>query len=239
VAYQNGTVQACGAEAKEFISDDAYEIAEWFKVRVFTCLSGLSEFSPLCQLHCHPMHMNNSASLKDIPKLPQSVTIDTVYMDFLIYLRTCTRDFFIDSTINGSDIWDRLQNDIHLILTIPNGWDISQHTFLRTVAQRSGWVKQGKAFSNVIFVTESEASVHYTVEYQSGNWLDAGTQLLVVDAGGSTVDSTLYECVSTSPKLVLREVKPSTSILVRPAFPPGLPATDSHIAQPRRRAVYM
>jgi hypothetical protein len=160
--------------------------------------------------------MNNSTSLREIPKLPESVTIDTIYVDFLNYLYTCTRDFFIDSTIDGSDIWNRLRDNLNLIITIPNEWDTLQQAFLRTMAQRSGWVEQEKAFSHIIFVTESEASVHYTVEYQPSSWIHTGTQFLVVDAGGSTVDSTLYECTSTSPKLVLREVRPSTSILVRP-----------------------
>lgn len=32
LAYQNGTLVACGAEAREFIGDDQYEIARWFKV---------------------------------------------------------------------------------------------------------------------------------------------------------------------------------------------------------------
>jgi hypothetical protein len=167
------------------------------------------------KLHLHPAHMDNSATSKDIPKLPESVTRETVYIDFLSYLHDCTRKFFIDSTANGQATWDRLQKDgLNLVLAIPNGWETSQQVLLRTMAQRSGWVKPGKAFSHVTFVTESEASVHYTVSHQTSDWLESGTQFLVIDAGGSTVDSTLYECTAVSPKLLLKEVRASTSILV-------------------------
>ena len=57
------------------------------------------------------------------------------------------------------------------------------------------------------FVTEGEASVHYALNYtQSSQWLRKGVVVAVVDAGGSTVDSTLYKCKGTTPKLILEEV---------------------------------
>ena len=32
-AYQEGALIACGAEALEYVDDDDYEVAKWFKVR--------------------------------------------------------------------------------------------------------------------------------------------------------------------------------------------------------------
>ena len=40
----------------------------------------------------------------------------------------------------------------------------------------------------------------------------------VVDAGGSTVDSTLYECKETTPKLILEEVRASECVQAGSVF---------------------
>jgi hypothetical protein len=160
--------------------------------------------------------MNDATTSKEIPKLPSLVTVDIVYRDFLTYLWKCTRQYFIESTNNGLNIWNHVQEDgIFVVFAIPNGWDTRQQGTLRVAAQGSGWVRPRQTFSNISFVTESEASVHYTLEHQNSNWLAAGIQFLVLDAGGSTVDSTIYECTSKTPKLVLKEVCASKSILVR------------------------
>ena len=42
--------------------------------------------------------------------------------------------------------------------------------------------------------------------------------LAVVDAGGSTVDSTLYECKETTPKLTLEEVRASECVQAGSVF---------------------
>ena len=55
--------------------------------------------------------------------------------------------------------------------------------------------------------------MHYALEYtQSAQWLRKGIVFTVVDAGGSTVDSTLYECKETSPKLILEEARASECV---------------------------
>jgi len=69
------------------------------------------------------------------------------------------------------------------------------------------------------FVTEGEASVHYALDYtQSAQWLRKGVVFAVVDAGGSTVDSTLYECKETTPKLILEEVCASECVQAGSVF---------------------
>ena len=69
------------------------------------------------------------------------------------------------------------------------------------------------------FVTEGEASVHYTLDYtQSVQWLRKGALFAVVDAGGSTVDSTLYACKETTPKLILEEVCASECVQAGSVF---------------------
>lgn len=86
-----------------------------------------------------------------------------------------------------------------VILATPNGWDVAQQGFLREAAMEAGLVTQANAEERVEFVTEGEAAVHYVLAYQKHDWLEAGPQFIVVDAGGSTVDSTLYECKAVKP----------------------------------------
>jgi hypothetical protein len=150
----------------------------------------------------------------EIPPLPSSVDVGKVYSDFISYLYNHTRDFFIDSTPNGENIWNRLQSEIIIIFCHPNGWDISQQSFLTKCAVKAGIIPEDRVDARVEFVTEGEASVHYAVAYTpSVRWLEPGRIFLVVDAGGSTIDSNLYECKSLDP-LVLEEVHRSECIQV-------------------------
>ena len=69
------------------------------------------------------------------------------------------------------------------------------------------------------FVTEGEASVHYALQYSSNSgWLQPGVVFAVCDAGGSTVDSTIYLCKEIKPKLVLTEVKGSECVQAGSVF---------------------
>lgn len=151
----------------------------------------------------------------EIPPLPQNVTPEKVYTDFLRYLYTSTRQFFEDEILNGRIVWNRLRSDnFVLVIAAPNGWDLPQQEFLRTAAIEAGWVAQGSSDKSITFVTEGEASVHYALAHQHGTAITRGAQFMIVDAGGSTVDSTFYECVDTWPKLELKEVYGSECVQV-------------------------
>jgi hypothetical protein len=101
-----------------------------------------------------------------------------------------------------------------IILAIPNGWDTTQQGFLRGVAVQAGLVSEDDADLRMEFVTESEASVHFALAHTNlRTWLEKGSMFMVTDAGGSTVDSVLYECDGV-PNLVLREVHASECVQV-------------------------
>lgn len=141
----------------------------------------------------------------EIPPMPTNVSLQRLYTDFLNYLFKAARRFFEANTPNGSQILTRLNKAIIIILTTPNGWDIAQQGFLRQSAIEADLVSNENAETQLEFVTEGEASVHYTLSHHTHSWLRQGSQFVVVDAGGSTVDSTLYECKAIEPKLILHE----------------------------------
>jgi hypothetical protein len=105
-----------------------------------------------------------------------------------------------------------------IVFCTPNGWDAVQQGFLRNAAIRAGVVRDRDVDGRIDFITEGEASVHYALEHSKSNqWMRPGSVFAVADAGGSTVDSTLYECKSVDP-LRLEEVCASECVQVCRAF---------------------
>ncbi|KIM25123.1 hypothetical protein M408DRAFT_223807 [Serendipita vermifera MAFF 305830] len=206
LAYHNGECKACGAEALDYVDDNHYDMAKWFK------------------LHLHPPSMKRSNHAPpygsvsgtpgfEVPALPPSTVIEDVYADFMKYLMVNVKDSFGQNVPNGPAIWGRLRDTTVVIITTPNGWDFAQQDVLRKAAIKARLVSEDKAYDLLEFVTEGEASVHYVLAYsRSKSWLTTGTLFAVIDAGGSTVDSTLYDCKSTEPKIVLEEACESECI---------------------------
>jgi hypothetical protein len=162
-----------------------------------------------------PYGSSTNSSTLEIPPLPPGVTIEKVYTDFMKYLMANTQECFEETIPNGATVWRRLRETVLVVLTTPNGWELSQQGTLRNAAVAAELMKAENTHQLLDFVTEGEASVHYALAYsQSKTWLFPGSMFAVVDAGGSTVDSTLYECKSTEPKVHLEEVCPSGCIQV-------------------------
>ncbi|KIM25122.1 hypothetical protein M408DRAFT_223772 [Serendipita vermifera MAFF 305830] len=207
VAYRNGQCKACGAEALEYVDESAYTVAKWFKLHLHPSSMRTSDLPP-------PYGSQSGSSSFEVPPLPPSVSIEKVYADFMKYLIDNTQVAFEQSTPNGAAIWRRLKDTMIIIFTTPNGWDLTQQDILRKAAIAAGIVPtEEKAYDLLDFVTEGEASVHYALAYtQTETWLGVNSVFAVIDAGGSTVDSTLYECTSTEPKVLLEEVCPSECI---------------------------
>jgi hypothetical protein len=146
----------------------------------------------------------------EIPPLPSGVTLKKVYKHFLKYLWDHAQNFFKENTVDGERIWERLGSSCLIVLATPNGWDTTQQGFLKQAVIDAGIVQKEQTEERLFFVTEGEASVHYALHYsQSRSWMNQGSMFAVTDAGGSTVDSTLYRCKSIMPKLVLEEVTAS------------------------------
>jgi hypothetical protein len=129
------------------------------------------------------------------------------------YLMRYTQHFFEATTANGPEIWARLRETLVIVLATPNGWDIREQATLRKAAIMASLVTEENAGYLLQFVTEAEASVHYAVVHQRYDWLKKCTVFAVIDCGGSTVDTTVYRCVSTDP-LSLKEACPSECVQV-------------------------
>ena len=52
---------------------------------------------------------------------------------------------------------------MEVVIAHPNGWGIREQTFLRGAAVEAGFAGTNNARTNIRFVTEAEASVHFCV----------------------------------------------------------------------------
>ncbi|RDB20569.1 hypothetical protein Hypma_012275 [Hypsizygus marmoreus] len=196
IYYDNtGEVAAVGADAvreglEDRIEDEGWTKAEWFK------------------LHLRPRSSSTSAITHKLPPLPKNKTVIDVFADFMAYLHKCARTYIQDTHANGADLWSSVENCIEFVLTHPNGWEGAQQARMRRAAVRAGLVpdtNEGRA--RVHFVTEGEASLHFCI--QNGLTTDAMTKgegVIIVDAGGGTIDLSAYGQTNASSEFSFQEV---------------------------------
>ena len=151
-------------------------------------------------------------------RLPRGKTIIDVFADFMRYLFDSAKALFKSSEPNGEVRWDSISKSIQLVLTHPNGWGGPQQTHLRNAAVKAGIVLDTPAgHASLHFVTEGEASfsfcaahtqagknlkVCHTVPARVGFFLtrsQPGEQVLIIDAGGGTIDISTYKVLSNEP----------------------------------------
>ncbi|KAG8792440.1 hypothetical protein FRC12_006087 [Ceratobasidium sp. 428] len=101
---------------------------------------------------------------------------------------------------------------MEVVIAHPNGWGIREQTLLREAAVDAGFTSSSSPHK-IRFVTEAEASVHFCINRTNlGNCLQVGTKFAVCDAGGSTVDTTVYSVVAIRPMLKLEEARASACV---------------------------
>ncbi len=103
-----------------------------------------------------------------------------------------------------------------LVFAVPNGWSVDQQQFLARQVTSIKILSGQSTESRIRFVSEGEASIHYAIHYaQDLSWLSQELNFVVIDAGGSTIDSTLYVCKEPPPTLRLEEGHSSDCIQVQ------------------------
>ncbi|KAJ1303485.1 hypothetical protein OPQ81_011672 [Rhizoctonia solani] len=195
--------EALSSEIEEQAEENRWSLAKYFK------------------LNLHPDDMKTKHGLK-LESLPPGVPLRQIYSDFLGYLLRNTQAYFEDRIVDGKRIWQRYKPEMEVIIAHPNGWGIREQTFLRNTAIDAKFVSASQAASKVRFVTEAEASVHFCIYHTNlGNRLQPGVNFAVCDAGGSTVDTTLYSVVSARPILKIKEKRASACVQAGAIFVDG------------------
>ncbi|KAF8989887.1 hypothetical protein BDQ17DRAFT_1372600 [Cyathus striatus] len=178
---KNGIVCAAGAEAmregiNEVAEDEGWVKVEWFVQAIFEA--------------------KKMSSVGTIPPLPTNLnkTIIEIFADFMKYLYRCAGDYIKETHANGRSLWSSVEDRIDFVLSHPNGWEGPQQNQMRQAAVLGGLVPDmPTAQDRISFVTEGEASLHFCI--QNGLTTDAINErkgVLIVDAGGGTVDISSY-----------------------------------------------
>ncbi|TFK20828.1 hypothetical protein FA15DRAFT_707733 [Coprinopsis marcescibilis] len=183
---KNGVVQAAGAEAVRDEVLTLKEDEEWIA-------------TPWFKLHLRPNTIPSNEMSGKIPPLPPNKTAVQVLSDFLRYLYQCSRTYIEETHGVGTNWWSTVEGNVDFVLSHPNGWEGAQQEQMRHAAILAGLVKTtSEAESRISFVTEGEASLHFCLH--SGLPSDAmkdGSGVLIVDAGGGTVDMSAYARADT------------------------------------------
>ncbi|RDB20559.1 Heat shock protein 12A [Hypsizygus marmoreus] len=208
IVYYNkqGEVAAIGAEAVkdgiEGVADEeGWSKAEWFK------------------LHLRPAHMANEG--KDhVPVLPKRKSTIDVFADFLRYLYECALAYIRDSHCNGAQLLASVEQNIEFVLTHPNGWEGAQQAQMRKALVCGRLIPDtGPGHARVHFVTEGEAGLHFCVENGlTTEALKNGEGIMIVDAGGGTVDISAYGQMPNSEWMTFQEIAPSQCIFEGSVF---------------------
>ncbi|KAF9465190.1 hypothetical protein BDZ94DRAFT_414257 [Collybia nuda] len=199
IIYYNkdGGVEAVGAEATtenvhEKAEDEGWIKAEWFK------------------LHLRPKTTSTAGITQSLPSLPENKTVVDLFADFLRYLYACTKDYIQGTYANGAGIWTSAESQgyIDFVLSHPNGWGGAQQAQMRTAAIRAGLIPdKSDGHERVHFVTEGEASLHFCI--QNGlttESLKNGDGILIVDAGGGTIDISAYAHTASTTGFSFEEI---------------------------------
>jgi hypothetical protein len=145
-----------------------------------------------------------------IPPLPLNKTVVEVFADFLAYLLKCASSFIQETHANSADIWASVKNEIHFVLSHRNGWEGAQQAEMRKASVLAKLLPDTSAgHARLSFVTEGEASLHFAV--QNGlpmGVMEDGEGVVIVDAGGGTIDISSYSKNVGEAKHRFEEVAP-------------------------------
>ncbi|KAF8132019.1 hypothetical protein EV363DRAFT_1479998 [Boletus edulis] len=212
---RQGVVRAVGAEALQQHIIDQAEEGSWDKLEWW-------------KLHLRAKHLASShIKDEDIPPLPQGKNAVQVLGDFMRYLFDCARTYIIESHASGASMWRSMENNIEFILTHPNGWEGLQQQQIRRAAEMAGLIPSGDEHAGRIhLLTEGEASLQFCVthvitsdslsnipilsadEYEEEVEEPEHQGIVIIDAGGGTIDLSAYS-IKLSPPKEFKEIAPA------------------------------
>ncbi|KJA20618.1 hypothetical protein HYPSUDRAFT_166744 [Hypholoma sublateritium FD-334 SS-4] len=180
---QDGKVRAVGAEAMqegiyEQADEEQWVKAEWFKLHL------RSQFAPGA----------GKEVSSNIHPLPPNKSVIDVFADYLAYLFECASSYIQGTHPSGVDLWASVQGQIDFVFSHPNGWEGAQQSQMRKAAVLGGLIPDTAAgHARLSFVTEGEASLHFAI-YNGlpAGAMEKGDGVVIVDAGGGTVDVSSY-----------------------------------------------
>ncbi|KAJ7059084.1 hypothetical protein C8F01DRAFT_1370694 [Mycena amicta] len=198
----DGKPRALGAETadddvKRTAQEEGWQKAAWFK------------------LSMRPTSLTSSRPGANIPALPTEKTPVIVFADFLKYLLRCARTFITETYRRGEALWITLEGEMEFVLTHPNGWTGEEEKHMRRAAVLAKLIPGNpEGHKRVHFVTEGEASLNFCIlNGLASEPLNAGEGVVIIDAGGGTVDISAYRNVSKGKGNSFTEIAPAECLM--------------------------
>ncbi|KAK0471607.1 hypothetical protein IW261DRAFT_1405758 [Armillaria novae-zelandiae] len=164
-----GKLKAVGAETQDPLTEETAE-AEGFKLNLSRQMA--------------------SAYVRPLPPLKRIVNL---FSDFYAYLYACAKTFVQETHHISPSQWSSMEGSIHFILAHPNGWEGEEQNIMRDAMISAGLIRSGtQEHSRLSFVTEGEASLHFCLNKGLSQYTLNEDGLMIVDAGGGTVDISTY-----------------------------------------------
>ncbi|KAF9650947.1 hypothetical protein BDM02DRAFT_3092037, partial [Thelephora ganbajun] len=153
------------------------------------------------KLNLAPKALSKKLPAGYAPKLPHGLSITEVFADFMEYLFACAESYIKDSHALGGSVWDSVKADIVFVLSHPNGWGGAEQVVMRRAAVKAKLIPDtAEGHDRVRFVTEGEASFNFCVNNGiSGEAMKIGNNVIVIDAGGGTIDISGYVVQDRNP----------------------------------------
>ncbi|KAJ3514774.1 hypothetical protein NLJ89_g2173 [Agrocybe chaxingu] len=125
------------------------------------------------KLHLRPKTKLAIEMNEKIPPLPPGKSAVDVFADFLCYLYKCAKTYIEETEPNGANLWYSLLHQTDFVLSHPNGWEGGQQGQMRRAVIMAGLLPDTQ-------------SGHARLTFN-------GKGLLIVDAGGGTIDISAYK----------------------------------------------
>ncbi|KAL5602974.1 hypothetical protein FOBRF1_010507 [Fusarium oxysporum] len=169
-----------------------HEVVDWFKL----------DLDPSTQAVGYNPSTEGARSGRNVDELVTDFISQLV--DHLMYtLREKLGSGLVDST------------PLQFVITVPAIWsDLAKEKTKKACEQAMISVSE----HHVHLVSEPEAAAIYALHDLDMNGLDAGDTIVVVDAGGGTVDLISYTILSTKPILEVQEAAPGSGALCGSTF---------------------
>ncbi|KAF9465194.1 hypothetical protein BDZ94DRAFT_1307344 [Collybia nuda] len=106
--------------------------------------------------------------------------------------------FDIGTTFSGvsyaTSLWASIEDQIEFVLSHPNSWQGAEQVKMCKAAALAGLIQNtSKGWAQIHFITEGEAGLHFCIQHGvTTNAIKDGKGVLIVDAGGGTIDLSAY-----------------------------------------------
>ena len=142
---------------------EGWSLAKNFKLHLHPSTMGRTHNLAMEGMNfCHSLTVS-AGDILHFADLPHDITLMQIYVDYLRYLLKHTKEYFGSSILQGKSEWSRHSPSMDVVIAHPKGWGVKEQDFLRKAAVTAGYATAENAQSQIKFVSEAEASVHFYI----------------------------------------------------------------------------